>query len=548
MQEHTVAYIGNFRPPHSTENDVRDALEQLGHTVIKIQEDSPEAWEHLRTEVQSDLVLWTRTWTMKESEDVIPAVKRRGMAVVGFHLDRWWGLSRERQIFEEPYFALCDLMVTADGGNADKWRAANVEHLWMPPAVTNRAGRGKPQTQFVKPLAFVGSWRNYHPEWEYRKKLIEFLSSRYGRDFKVWPRSNQQIRGRDLEDLYASVKLVVGDSCLAGGATHYWSDRIPETLGRGGLLIHPEVDGLADQGFIDGETLITYRQTDDFSHLQSKINEWLKNPYGEHVAQNGMDLVHRLHTYNNRMSDLLTFCRKNGYMENFKNASGIKRVSSKGAVATFDLRPNTDDGVVIDEVWNEGVYRLGPTELKGRSVLDIGANCGAFSLYAEACGATQVIAFEPHPDNCAILCRNIALNNSEVEPIQAAVTAEDGVVAFSDHVKDGDRTYTGSSQVSDTGFDVVAMSMKTALKMAKGTNVIIKMDIEGGEYEAFNSINADDLVNVERIVMEFHGVGTNWKSEVDAFGSLVAKLAEWGHVETLGRPSNGGMIYAKRYQ
>lgn len=547
MQSCTVAYIGNFRPPHSTENDVRDAFEQLGHEVIKIQEDSPEDWQHLANNVEADMVLWTRTWTVKQAEDVILAVKQRGMAVVGFHLDRWWGLAREHQIFDEPYFRLCDLMVTADGGNANRWRDAKVEHLWMPPAVTNRAKRGKPQVQFQHSLAFVGSWKNYHPEWAYRRRLVEALHDRYGRRFRAWPRSNQQIRGRDLEDLYASVKLVVGDSCLAGDATHYWSDRIPETLGRGGLLIHPEVEGMADQGFVDGETLITYKLGDNFENLFSQIDRWL-NGDGQRVASAGMELVHALHTYNNRVASLITFCRKNGYMESVTTASGIKRISTNGMSATFDIRPNTDDGIVINEVWNENVYRLGEAELTGTTVLDVGANCGAFAIYAEACGAREVIAFEPHPANCARLCRNLSLNDSEVQPVQAAVTDEDGVALLSDHrVVDG-HTQTGSSQVGDRGFDVVAMSLKTALEMTSSNRIVLKMDIEGGEYVAFASITPQDLERVERVVMEFHGLGTNWQAETVAFGEMVAKLAEWGHVEILGRPTVGGMIYGRRYE
>lgn len=231
---------------------------------------------------------------------------------------------------------------------------------------------------------------------------------------------------------------------------------------------------------------------------------------------------------------------------NFKTAKGIVRVASMGADATFDIRPNTDDGIVIDEVWNENVYRLGANELKGTTVLDIGANCGAFSLFAESLGAS-VLAFEPHPENSAQLRKNIALNNSEVKHVLAAVTGHDGSVKFSDHVQTGEYKHTGSSQVSDEGFEVVSMSLSTAIKMASSDRIVIKMDIEGGEYVAFNSLMAEDLRSVEHIVLEFHGHATNWKDDTEAFGALVCKLAEWGHVETLGRPSVGGMIYAKRY-
>jgi len=314
MAQHVIAYIGNFRPAHSTENDVRDALKQLGHQVIQVQEDSPHSLETL-PKLNCDVVLWTRTWSMPQIYEAVLQAKSGGRAVIGFHLDRWWGLAREHQVTSEPFFQLCDLMVTADGGPHAKWDQVGVNHLWMPPAVSNRAKKGKVQTQFQRQIGFVGSWRSYHPEWAYRRDLVQFLHETYGRAFRPWPRANQQIRGRDLEDLYASVDVVVGDSCLAGGVSYYWSDRIPETLGRGGFLIHPEVEGMADQGFIDGETLVTYNlKQNNFDELKSKIDEWTQRQDRLVVSENGMRLVHQKHTYLNRMKDLLTYCKENGFL------------------------------------------------------------------------------------------------------------------------------------------------------------------------------------------------------------------------------------------
>jgi len=314
MKQHAIAYIGNFRPAHSTENDVREALEQLGHQVIQVQEDSPHSLETL-PKLNCDFVLWTRTWSMPQIYEAVSQTKSAGRAVVGFHLDRWWGLAREHQVRDEPFFRLCDLMVTADGGSHAKWQDVGINHLWMPPAVSNRAKRGNVQIQFQRPIGFVGSWRSYHPEWQYRRRLVEFLHETYGRKFKPWPRANQQIRGRDLEDLYASVDVVVGDSCLAGDVSHYWSDRIPETLGRGGFLIHPEVEGMAEEGFVNGETLITYTAKENtFDELKSTIDEWLRRSDRAMVAEKGMRLVHQKHTYLNRMTSLIRHCEESGFL------------------------------------------------------------------------------------------------------------------------------------------------------------------------------------------------------------------------------------------
>ena len=61
-----VAYVGNFEPPHSTENDVTSALETLGHRVSPYQEQHVK-WLYFERDVRSyefDLVLWTRTGSL----------------------------------------------------------------------------------------------------------------------------------------------------------------------------------------------------------------------------------------------------------------------------------------------------------------------------------------------------------------------------------------------------------------------------------------------------------------------------------------------------
>ena len=144
----TVAYLGNYSAPHSTENHVKQAFERNGHTVIPLQENTPEPWTE---PVDADLVLWTRTgwdwseacgWTQEQAwsnqHDFLDRMRDQGTPTVGFHLDRWWGLDREHQIFDEPFFR-CDLMCTADGGHDDQWQLAGINHVWMPPGVSWRS-------------------------------------------------------------------------------------------------------------------------------------------------------------------------------------------------------------------------------------------------------------------------------------------------------------------------------------------------------------------------------------------------------------------------
>lgn len=303
-----VAYIGNFSVGHSTESHVAQALEALDIDVDRHQENHVD-WARLHGAVNDvDFVLWTTThdYAPPASYDSQRAFMRRlAVPIVGYHLDRWWGLEREHRIREAPFFR-CDVLCTADGGHEDRWADARINHRWFAPAVSEfECEPGRYRHEYASEIAFVGSWQTYHPEWDHRRQLIKFLRGQYGARCAMWPRRGEHaIRGSNLRDLYASVDILIGDSCLAGDAMNYWSDRIPETLGRGGFLVHPDVAGLEDS-YIDGEHLVTW-QLGNWGELHDTIEHYLNHPEEvEKIAQAGRAEVLANHTYTKRMADLV---------------------------------------------------------------------------------------------------------------------------------------------------------------------------------------------------------------------------------------------------
>lgn len=321
----TIAYIGNFEPEHSTENHVRQAAERVGHTVVPLQENTRETWAELQALERGgsvpDVVLWTRTgwdwpacagWTWEEATGQQAAAMEHlaalGIPTIGFHLDRWWGLDRTGQIYDEPFFRV-DLLCTADGGHVLCWAEADVNHFWLPPGVLLAECEREPRPNFkCEPVIWMGSWQHYHAEWlPYRRQLIRTVKGRHRNRFGLYPR-RQGIRGQGLTDLYATAKVVVGDSCLAGGITHYWSDRIPETLGRGGVLVHPAVVGIEGH-YTPGEHLLTY-ELDDWDGLLEQIDWALTNPAeADEMRAAGREHVMAHHTYEVRIEQALAEAR-----------------------------------------------------------------------------------------------------------------------------------------------------------------------------------------------------------------------------------------------
>lgn len=325
-----VAYLGNFGVSFSTESHVALALTNNGHRVTRYQENEPGAFVRLAQQVRDfDFVLWTRTgWAPGVPEDeqlaMLGAARDAGVPTVGYHLDRWWGLNREGQVHDQPFFRV-DLMCTADGGHDEEWRAAGVEHVWFPPGVSRaECVPGRYNRRMASDVAFVGNWLpgGYHAEWKHRPELVAFLRRTYRDRVRFWPRRGQPaVRGEALRDLYASVKVLVGDSCLVGNASRYWSDRIPESLGRGGFLVHPHVEGL-DEHYTDGEHLRTW-PLGDWSELRRLIDYYLAHGSERRtIAAAGKAHVLATATYEHRMTQLVALLSERGLIEGSAHALG----------------------------------------------------------------------------------------------------------------------------------------------------------------------------------------------------------------------------------
>lgn len=338
-----VIYHGNFGTPHSTESHVARALESNGHNVGRWQENMPEGWriatEQLLTGTHADLILWTRTgwdysqYGYRDNEEAqheqmrfLFAAHRAGIPVVGFHLDLFHGLNPEREaIVDEPFF-MCDLVVTADGGSEEWFAEHHVNHHWMPPGVSApECEPGMFRDEFHSKLAFVGSWQGgYHPESRHRFELVQWLGDNFRRDCKFWPEQGRPaVRGADLRDLYASVDVACGDSCLVGtGHPRYVSDRIPESVGRGAYLLHPDVEGVTDgtpwahgPTWTGGDHLGTW-QAGDWDDLGEHIEWALTHPENrKEVAAAGRAHTLTNHTYEVRMRQLVELLNEKGLLK-----------------------------------------------------------------------------------------------------------------------------------------------------------------------------------------------------------------------------------------
>lgn len=306
-----VAYCGNFSVSFSTESHVAASLEHLGHTVLRIQEGTVRATDIARSvkDFSSDMYLHTQTrgladsgGTPDERRSMLEDIKSIGIPTVGYHLDLFFGLDRAEYVRTDPYFQV-DHFFSTDGGHDAEWKDAGVNHYWLPPGVYHaEAIDGTPRDEYRCDVAFVGSWKSYaHVEhWPIRRMMLKQLQRRYGRGFRTFPQG-PAVRGIDLTDLYASVKVVVGDSCLAGNIKGYWSDRVPETMGRGGFLVHPYVEDIDEV-----HPFINFFHQQDWGFMCDIVDHYLADDgLREERRQQQAQHTRDHHTYAHKMQTVI---------------------------------------------------------------------------------------------------------------------------------------------------------------------------------------------------------------------------------------------------
>jgi len=307
-----IVFVGNHKVDFSSENHHCKTLESMGHEVIRLQEGLIYSDTILRESLNADMLVFIHTHGVKTRgpytiSHVFDVLKRKGIPTVTYHLDLWLGIGREKDLQEDPFYHSIEYFFTVDQLMAHWFNTeTRVEGVYLPAAVYDKEVYLAPRSS-IRPneVIFVGS-KGYHEEWPYRPFLIDNLQRRYRDSFHHIGRDGEGIvRGDQLNQLYADSNVVVGDTlCKNFDYPYYLSDRIFETTGRGGFIIHPYVKGIEDL-FEIGKEIICYKYG-DFDDLYAKIEYFLQNPAErEAIRIAGHERTKRDHTYVNRWKTIL---------------------------------------------------------------------------------------------------------------------------------------------------------------------------------------------------------------------------------------------------
>jgi FkbM family methyltransferase len=170
------------------------------------------------------------------------------------------------------------------------------------------------------------------------------------------------------------------------------------------------------------------------------------------------------------------------------------------------------------------------------TVVDAGANVGFFTLLALQNGASKVYSIEPDVSAFFCLQKNFRRNPSVVL-IQKALSAVKGTTEF----------YYAESNVANSMIkpttvymsDVVnTIDLQTIFDIESYIN-LIKLDIEGSEFEVIQTLPRELYDRVNQFFIEFHGSPTPIERHLKDIGYLV----EYRHSSPT---DTAGFIYAKR--
>ncbi len=192
----------------------------------------------------------------------------------------------------------------------------------------------------------------------------------------------------------------------------------------------------------------------------------------------------------------------------------------------FVLRLGTQDALVFQEVMLGNCYRLPAQFDPSDRIIDVGANIGCFAAYCLTAGCGPLTVVEPHPDNIAVLRRNLAAWAVQVRLVQAALywKTKGEWVPLCDRGPHSAMHFVGRFDGS-IGVTVPRITLDELLPLPTGeapTVRLLKLDCEGGEYPGL--FEADRLLSCREVIVECHPVklGDQHLTDGDARGRLEA--------------------------
>lgn len=184
---------------------------------------------------------------------------------------------------------------------------------------------------------------------------------------------------------------------------------------------------------------------------------------------------------------------------------------------------------LFNEIFCKVVY----PPIKINSYYDLGSNIGLTILwYAYFNPILQVYAFEPDPESFNYLNKNLKVNHiKNVVTSRLALSNRSGLAKFyaiDDNIQKLDSGLTLNQNLPHRCFQVKTEKLS---KFVTKNIDLLKMDIEGGEYNVFKDLLTNSKIKyIKNIIFEAHFFDQKQERILE---NLIVKLNKTGHIKKL---------------
>lgn len=185
-------------------------------------------------------------------------------------------------------------------------------------------------------------------------------------------------------------------------------------------------------------------------------------------------------------------------------------------------------------------YEYGSLPIKGKVVVDIGANIGDTAIFYAANGAKKVIACEPFPYTHSLAKKNIAANRlfGKIKLLNVAVGGKRSFMVLPEV---SESTVGKPAANAARGRRVPVVTLADVVKGERIEGGLLKLDCEGAEYGILLSADNSLLCKFSTIVLEYHHGCKNIIEKLESAGFFVGTVQgaryyvdkSWGHPRVL---------------
>lgn len=183
-------------------------------------------------------------------------------------------------------------------------------------------------------------------------------------------------------------------------------------------------------------------------------------------------------------------------------------------------------------------------DVNGKYVIDVGCNIGDSAIYFALNGAKKVLGYEPYPRVYELAVENVRKMGSSdvISVINAGIGSENSHMQIADLIE----TIAIPISTVQSGTEIPIISLNDVISQIPSSDIMLKMDCEGCEYDALPKLEPENFRKLKKIVMEYHHGPERLVSVFDEMGYRYIATDPITSKRGLTKPYRIGYIKAER--